>query len=368
MVAGFPPALADLQRVSVTEVDALFSCPLQLAYRRSGRGKRRSTPWARLGTVCHGVLESAARGELGDVDDEFDDRYAQMWDQAVEEQEKLAAEGGERELYGPATRWPTYATKRAQLRRRVREIALEGQSWRGHDGVRIEARLEAPGEALYGYPDLIVREPGPYRVVDYKSGVVTSPADDDQEEEDLNPGYRRQVLLYAYLESLQKDGGRPVEGHVVPLAGDSIRFDITWPEVQALAAEVHRLIETAAKSVAVADLARPSADSCRFCTYAARCPAFHASLNPALNLGSIAIIGSVLCAWADTSGRLTMDLAVEQGTVTASRVKVERIDPNRFPGAALVEPGSRVCCIGLRNRGESEDELVVTARSVIERL
>lgn len=364
MVAGFPPPLADLQRVSVTEVEALLSCPLQLAYRRSGHGKRRSTPWARLGTVCHGVLERAARGELGDVDDGFDDRYAQMWDQAIADQEQLAAAGGERELYGPATNWPTYATKRARLRRRAREIAHEAQSWRDREGVRIEERLEAPGEVLFGYPDLIVREPGPYRVVDYKSGVVTSPSDD----EELNPGYRRQVLLYAYLESIQEDGGRPVEGQVVPLAGDSVRFDIDWPEVEALAVEVHAVIASTVKSVDVADLARPSADTCRFCTYAARCPAFHAALNPALALGSIAMVGSVLGSWADTSGRLTMDLTVEQGTVTASRVKVERIDPSRYPAVALVVPGDRVCCIGLRSRGESEDELVVTARSVIERL
>lgn len=364
MVAGFPPPLAHLEQVSVTEVDALLSCPLQLAYRRSGHGKRRSTPWARLGTVCHEVLERAARGELGDVDEGFDDRYTQVWDQAIGDQERLAAEGGESELYGPATSWPTYATKRARLRRRAREIAYEARSWRDRKGVRIEERLEAPGEILFGYPDLIVREPGPYRIVDYKSGVVTSPSDD----EELNPGYRRQVLLYAYLESAQADGGRPIEGQVVPLTGESVRFDIDWPEVEALAAEVHAVIDATAKSVAVADLARPSADTCRFCTYAARCPAFHAALDPALELGAIALVGSVLGSWADTSGRLTMDLTVERATGIASRVKVERIDPSRYPAAALVAPGDRVCCIGLRRRGELEDELVVTSRTVIERL
>ena len=362
MVGTYPPVFGSLAAVSVTEAEVLRCCPLQLAYRRSGHGTRKSTPWARLGTVCHEVLEQAARSELGEIDEVFDDRFTQIWNERIGEQERQAAETGELELYGPATGWPTYATKRARLRRRARELTIEATSWRDREGVRIEERLQVDGEALYGYVDLVVRDPGPYRVIDYKSGVVTSPSEDLL----VDPGYRRQVLLYAYLESIQPGGGRPVEGQVVPLAGDVIRFPIDWVEVGNLVSETHGLINEAANATEPVDLARPSAQHCRCCTYAARCPAFLSELTPELDLGSAALVGTVVSRSVDPSGQLTIDLNVERGTVAARSARVERIDPRRFSAIAGAATGWQVSCVGLRLRRGAEDEFLVTPRTVIE--
>lgn len=361
MVAGFPPVFEDLSSISVSEVEILRTCPLRLAYRRSGRGRARSTPWARLGTVCHQILESAARGELGDPDDGFDDRYSRLWTAIVTEQEQEADATGESAMYGPASGWPTYATKRARLRRRAREIAAEAPEWRRHQGTRIEEKLSANDEPIYGYPDLIVKEPGPYRVVDYKTGVVAS-----SPEGEVEPSYRRQVLLYAYLESLQTDGGRPIEGQVVPLTGDALRFPIEWNTVAQLVSDTHNLISESASAVDMASLGRPSADNCEYCAYAGRCPSFHRWLSPVAGLKGIAIIGTVRSKLTDPNGDLGLDVSVERGNLEAQVVRVRRINVRRFPWVGSVGIDTAICCVGLGLRRGTVDELLVGVHTRID--
>ena len=78
-----PPAFSD---TTPTRAEALRACPLRAAFDASPvhRAHVIRGPAARLGTVCHDVLEAAARGYFdGMSDEERQEAFEQLWHQRM---------------------------------------------------------------------------------------------------------------------------------------------------------------------------------------------------------------------------------------------------------------------------------------------
>src|SRR6266498_1193027 len=82
-----PHALAE---ASPTTVELLRVCGLRVALSQTRQHPAPSSPWARLGIVCHAMFEQAAEGHLGDGGEDFTERFEAAWATAVAEQERNA--------------------------------------------------------------------------------------------------------------------------------------------------------------------------------------------------------------------------------------------------------------------------------------
>src|SRR6266542_4271329 len=131
-----PHALAE---ASPTTVELLRVCGLRVALSQTRQHPTPSSPWARLGIVCHAMFEQAAEGHLGDGGEDFTERFEAAWATAVAEQERnaLASEAA----WGDAQRWPSYADKHVRARKRARELARKVHSWANAD-ISVERLLQ----------------------------------------------------------------------------------------------------------------------------------------------------------------------------------------------------------------------------------
>lgn len=328
-----------LLAASPTRIAALQECSLRVYFSRTGHGRSASTPWARLGDVCHKVFEAAAVGDLGDGGSDFDQLFEARWTQCAIEQEQQAAKQPLEAFWGPIETWPTYALKRSRVRLRARELVREMRDW-SEPELRIEEELRPAGERLYGTPDLIVRRPLPYRVIDYKTGSVT----DDSGA--LKAGYRQQLLIYAYLESKMPDGDEPELAVVVPLKGDRVEIVVEWPEVEKIVREAHRLIDVYNEQILEPlQLAAPSLDPCVHCQFATRCPAFWDRLDPDSPVSAFA--GVITEIDGAASGATSLSIDVTAGSIAAGPLRLGNLRPDRHPAIANVQVGDHIRVVGL---------------------
>src|SRR4051812_19168074 len=96
----------------------LAECTLRTAYDSDPafRSGVPSSPAARLGNVCHRILELAGRGRLGTDDDLFRERFEAAWAAEIEK-EDAARMKQQAEAHWPAPeRWPNYARRKVAAR------------------------------------------------------------------------------------------------------------------------------------------------------------------------------------------------------------------------------------------------------------
>src|SRR4051812_36089549 len=110
------------------------ACPLRFAFGQSQRGHHgRAAPAARLGRICHRVLDEAvATGALRD--DDWRQLVAAMWDTA-------ASDEGHADEPPPAE-WPGYQVKRARLLRLAGQLRERLSNLPEHAALLTEVRLE----------------------------------------------------------------------------------------------------------------------------------------------------------------------------------------------------------------------------------
>jgi hypothetical protein len=332
-----------IDRASPTLVEELRRCSLAVAFARTGHASSVGNPWSRLGTVCHQLYEAAALGRLGDGGPTFDARFDETWHLEMAAQEADALASDAERHWGPAPSWPTYSEKRVRMRRRSRELAQEASQWAGGDA-RVEEFLAPDDDILFGRPDLIVRSPAPYRVIDYKTGVI-----DDAGT--LKGSYRRQLLTYAYLEN-KVSGGRPSIAIAVPLKGDAISFEIDWDEVSVVADDAHWLVDRFNKLRTTPTLlATPSEAACGACPHAARCDVFWDALDQFPNL--VAIAGTVTKVVRTHGNTATLTISARQATLGCDTVHLQRLSLLRFPQLSGVDQGSPIKVVGGRRVGDT---------------
>jgi len=332
------PPSALVERLSPTSYEVLGSCRLRYSFgQQPGAGTFRGTPAARLGTICHQVLDEAVRGAVFETDG-WREEIEQLWDRALAAEETNAAADGVTE---EARRWPGYQLKRARLFHvagRLREflgvLPRDAQ-------LLVEQPLTAADGRLYGRPDLVIRSPGQHQIIDYKSGGVI-----DRDSKQPREVYVRQLQLYAFLEH-EASGEWPATAHLVPLQGSPVEIDVDPDACTGLATQALQALDAYNDSVPATQPASPTPENCRWCSYPIICSAFWDRCDEAWAPAIAAAAGVVTHAFATPLGGMTAELQVTAGSLAEPSIVIKNIDASEHVDAARLAPGVEVAAVGL---------------------
>ena len=287
-------------------------------------------------------LEAAGHGELpSSTSPEWRVAFDARWDLAVRKQEHEASENPFERHWPPAAKWRNYSIRKIATRRLAEQVTAAGT---GAAPV-IEEKQEAFGGRLRGRAD-VIRRGEETEIEDYKTGSLFEFGTDE-----LKKSYRTQMLLYAALEEAET-GRCPARATLIPLEGDPISLEITSEQVAAAAEEALAVLdaynEAVESNIPAQELGSPGLDSCRFCTYAVRCPRFWQSASPNwASEGVLAVAGEVLRREQAEHGSVGIQLDVTSGTGGEGEAWIYGVDPERFYLAATAEPGSPLGATGL---------------------
>lgn len=321
------------------------TCRLKASFsRRSDGGSEPRTPEQVVGDVCHGVLEHLVRSKslmASDWEGAFDLALAEVTDQLARE----TREGPHANiLEEDPERWPGYRMKVARLKRTSKRL----HELLSPFGLEAEYLTEEPMSGLNGRirgrPDLIVRGSSETWVIDYKSGRVL------EEEGIPRESYVRQLQLYAMLES-ETNGRWPSRAYLIPLNGSPVDVAIDEEQTQQLAKELVSSLEAYNETAPAAQPGSPSPEICRYCPYAAFCPAFWNAYDTTWEEHVRAVAGRVRAVTRAEVG--VRSLVLESATDEAA-VAVERIAERDHPAIARVQAGSEVRLVGLRPAREGK--------------
>jgi hypothetical protein len=207
--------------------------------------------------------------------------------------------------------------------------------------VIVEKRLSSSDGRIYGTPDLIVRQPAPHRVEDFKTGGVL----DDVGV--LKDRYRRQILIYAHLEG-ETSGELPGLGVVRPLRGPAVEFDISQGEVDAEVAAALGAMDSFNANLDNAEtLARASTTNCVACPHAGRCEPFWTMIRDEKSAALTAIGGVVTAVHGTDSLGSAVHIIVDEGNAPVSEAAVRGIPTPLAPWLSPSTVGKRVRIVGL---------------------
>jgi CRISPR/Cas system-associated exonuclease Cas4 (RecB family) len=244
-------------------------------------------PAARLGNVCHAILEAAGNGAFVHLWPEgWEEAFDSMWQERIAEQERMAQRSPLEQRFGPSSSWPKYELKRALLRvkaKRLTRLRAESVSNRKECWSQVHAserQYSGFGGWLRGRADHVVREHAHVVIEDYKSGAIANP--EGGEGPEIKANYRRQLLLYAALH-WDETGEWPDQARVIPLRGKVVTITIDPEEALAVVHETRALLDrysTAVQAGMVSVLlGRPAQSNCAFCPYKAVCAPFWESVR-----------------------------------------------------------------------------------------
>jgi len=320
---------------------------------------RVSTPAARLGIVCHALLEAAGRGELfSGIESSWREKFVHLWDEQVHKQARQAESAPLERHFGPPERWPGYELKRAYLEMQLERLAeAHAQNVQREKRAEIKA-LSAEQEytafdgRLVGRIDHLAFEDGGVVVEDYKSGVIVETNDSDIPE--LKASYRRQLLLYAALYS-SSTGTWPARARIIPLRGKPVTVDVdpseALKEVNDALGHLNTYQSLFSSGPDITAMANPTEAICAFCPYKSLCPQFWATISPEWELGSRAIEGSIR-ARAAVSNSISLSIQSTRGNVTPEMYVLHGLTPQQFPDAAVLTVGTQVRAVNCRQIGD----------------
>jgi RecB family exonuclease len=339
--------------VSPSRAAALAECGLRVAYQLDESFAREvpSTPAARLGSVCHRVLERAARGDSPQAG-ERRTAFEHLWDdELAREMRKSEASPGEGH-WPPPQRWPNYAIRKARTRRLAERLfAAQDENGKGATPSSRSAETlhehsqSAFGGLLQGRADVIKR--GSHTVIeDYKTGSIY-----ESGTEEIRRSYRLQLLLYAVLEHAET-GVWPSHAILIPLEGEREEFPID-PKAAADAGEAAvselQQFNAVVLSTGPQSLASASPDHCRFCEYSVRCPAFWDAITTSWGeQGVVATRGQLLRVAQSRFDTLDIEMQPDAGSLDAATVRVHGLSAEQFSDLQHVRAGTAAAATGLR--------------------
>lgn len=339
-----PQALASVSPSQVTELEA---CHLHVAL----QADRHYRTWpltgakARIGSVCHRVLEQAVTGSVAALPQKlWRESLEEFWRSEISKEERLAAAAPLSVHLGPATRSPGYALQKARVMRKAMSL-LEWPSNILHAARYEEERwYRAYGGRLRGRADVVRVGDGQVELADYKTGAIFEDSEDGGSPV-LKMQYRRQLLLYAAMHH-DETGEWPAMVYVVPLAGEKVGVEVLPVEAEAEAARALALLEAynadVARAAVAEDLASPSAEACRNCGFQAICEPFWGDISPAWDWGHTASVCGMLTSLRHPAdGEQLLEVAIEAGNTGHGTHSVRAY---RRIGA---REGERVACIRL---------------------
>ena len=340
------PNAQSLDAVSPSSFEVINVCPLRQAFAQDAHGPRESGDAARLGTVCHNVLEGLVNDGLlqGDT---YKDELRPRFERELAAEEEIAGRKLRRVNLTRA-RLGKVATRMAAL---LAEIPASAE-------LLTEQRLTAAEGKLVGQIDLIVRSPDCHLILDYKTGSVSDAGADRPKER-----YRRQLMLYACLEHEAIDGW-PDRAMLMPFGGEPVAVDIIPAECEALLEEAVGVVAEWSTWVDSPPPAHPAPDVCGRCPYAAHCAAFWTAVEASWAPELLAARGTIKKKATAPLGGVTLTVASDRGSVVGA-VPLRNIDPDQHPALALIEPGVEAALVGLRpDPGERAFTLGYGARMV----
>ena len=326
--------------LSPTSFEEMRTCRLRAAFKVLGKGGHSADGSAalHLGNVCHRVMEVAVQDRTL-LSDLWEDSFESVWDAEIaREVAKMEARGGHHPV--PAERWPDYEVKRARLRRVARRIRAILVDLPVESSVVPEAKLEAFEGRLRGVADLVIRPPGPHRMLDYKSGGVIDDASQTPRER-----YVRQLHLYSALEAAST-GTWPERLHLFPLRGSPVEIDVDPDAATGLANEALSILAEFNSACPGPQPAAPAPENCLDCPYSAQCPAFWLA-SESWGEGICAVKGEVTRTAASDFNGVSLEVLRESGPLVDKKTLLRNIDPVEHPAVLNVTVGTTVAVTGL---------------------
>lgn len=314
-------------------------------------------PKAWLGTAYHAALAAlAGAGRGANSTRELVDHN---WNAAIAALESRAMAHPLNQRFGPALTWPGYQLTLAMVHLRAEELALpaaasrEGSREGGRAAESREHSLVACAGRLRGRPDL-VRDG---ELIDFKTGSIYDHLAGGDDHGALNPACVRQLRIYAYLVH-SATGCWPSRGLLVPMAGRPEVVELTPPECQVEVNEALRLLDAYNTGLARAtepwEMASPSPEACRWCSFKTICLAFWRSVDQswAEVLDGEYATGLLPESPRRTHGGLALAvrLAVEAGTVPEQILDLASLSAAVHTSLLEALPGDSLRVLRLRRR------------------
>lgn len=349
--------LTPLPHVSPTMAARLQVCPLQVACDRDKliQSMLVKGTSARLGTICHRVLEAVGKHAIQPTAD-WDAAFEKLWGQEVARMEAEVEQSARDCHLGSPERWPYYAMRRAWLKHTAQDIwSRQGEGMvvkrapeRGIV-VAFERRYTAFEGRMRGTADVVRQIDGELVIEDYKTGAILE-AGGERLAPKVRESYRQQLLLYAAMHH-NTEGVWPKRARLIPLEGEPVDIAIDPQEASALAMAALTLLDTYNAALAAGrdprDLACPGQDTCKWCGYHGVCDAVWEAMSPEWEWSYHAVEGLVLAAQPTSRGLTNADVNVERSSVPSGTYRIQTDTP--AVGAALVRAQrSRVRITNLR--------------------
>jgi PD-(D/E)XK nuclease superfamily len=328
--------------VSPSLAKSIELCPLTAVFGHDLRFRDLSRRWshfAALGEICHALWEQEGRGDFDDIPDgDLGPALNDAWDKA----EAKAMTELHESLGGtsppPTSRWPDYLVKRLGALSLIKKsVRARRGSDRRSAGVPplVEDAIEAAEAQLRGRPDRVIWFDDVAHIIDLKTCAPGS---------EMRPEHRRQLLAYAYLFH-ERHQMWPATATIQYVNGERRSFAVSPPEANGVAQEMVQTLEKVnASTDDILDLATPSADACRWCSFKAACLPFFTAVDESWELHERDLLGTVQGIEA-AERRSSVTIDVTMGNAGESRIVALADSPTIFSDVAV---GDKVAIVGAR--------------------
>lgn len=306
------------------------------------------SPRAHLGTGIHSLFERAA------TDASFPTDATEMaldWDKMVAQAEHKLSSIPYMHAALPFSRSiPNIGLLRSRTLislAEVRAVAAPPPVARGSTQAQNHpGKLSNKAATVVGVPDRISRTLDGVVISDFKTGTFL------QADGTVTPDYQVQLQLYGALFH-ENYGEWPTRLEIVSINGSRIPVPVVPNQCEDLLTEAHNLCVKARKKTPTlvahpgnqAEAAAPNAETCRFCPFRPRCPAYLASALSAAPLCQADVAGSLLRWSRSGNGAIFVEIQRTTGTLG-----VRSISPDAPAIAALSSsrPGDKILVVNLR--------------------
>lgn len=304
-----------------------------------------------LGQIAHQILRDAAESNGSSSNPE------RRWDEVVERtNEKLCQSWIEGGLYPLQSTAPMYQVLKKRTCVRANEIfstakAGSAATRKGRRSLGYEIWVESQDGAVAGSIDKAENIDGEIVLSDLKTGSIGNRAG-EKRETDVKEDYAVQLKMYAALYQ-QTFGRWPSRLRIVPLSGAARDLNFSQSECADLITDASHALRAlnnkiGGDSQAGLDLASPSAETCRFCTFRPTCLAYRAESSKVHRTWPADVFGKVWDINTLQSGRMNLRIVMDGG----QQITLRALSLQHHPALKVILRGDQV---GLFNARTSVD-------------
>ncbi|KUO74509.1 MAG: hypothetical protein APF77_18430 [Clostridia bacterium BRH_c25] len=318
--------LKQLNRISPSKYFSLQACILREVWSADNqtKGLLPVAPIIKIGTVAHKVLELAAKGLVKTEED-----AVKQWDIGVKAtEEEMNSSWLEKHLLPLSKKARYYEVKRQQCLIMVRSILGRG-SGKGiirPSSIKVEVWVESSNGKVAGKIDVVRQTSEGVQIVDYKTGAVL---EINADADEIKLEYQLQLKIYAALYN-EKYGNWPEHLVILTLGHKEYEIPFTKKECKNLlekaSARLDEVNAMIASAHSVKELANPTPDNCRYCTFRPACEVYWTTRD-LTGLWPIDCYGRVIDLKVLNNGSLRV--TINNGS---DNVVIRGLDPKRHEG------------------------------------